>query len=115
MTAIIYTATFISQEKFFDDCQRSYLPTFVPVFGIYEDKDDAYNDVWSFINSYPDDKLELLEHRAITGDKGVELGQGFILKYFDKTFGGYALYELEVMKNFIIRKGKTKYRKDENI
>lgn len=89
---LIWVVT-IDTLKYFDECQRSFLPDFHKVFGVYRTKDEAMGALYStFYN-------EKGEYEPMTDNELVELGcsDGYdeAFKYEDKEYGGFAIYGIE--------------------
>ena len=61
----VCVAVFTAQDRHFDEFDRSYLPLFHSIYGVYEDMNDALNDVYTFL--YSVDILPSLKER----DSGV--------------------------------------------
>lgn len=104
----VSVAVFTSQNRCFDEFELSYLPLFHPIFGVYEDMDDALNDVCAFLYSDNKEKYEVIEDHYLVTDNGKIFGREFTFKYSDKKYGGYALYELLVQKESVYGKGYPK-------
>ncbi|MBO5080395.1 MAG: hypothetical protein J6B82_05885 [Bacteroidaceae bacterium] len=106
----ICVAVFTAQDRHFDEFDRSYLPLFHSIYGVYEDMNDALNDVYTFLYSGNEEEYEVIEEHSLVSDKGEYYGHEFTFKYTDKKYGGYALYELLVQKESVYGKGYSRNR-----
>lgn len=95
----VYIAVFTKQERHFDECGRGYLPLFHSVFCVSDNKNVVLNRIYE--EFYNEDKYEILDTTyAICDDGDGEVT--FTIKYTDKRNNDvYAIYELEVLKEFI--------------
>lgn len=71
----------IESDRHFDDEQKSYLPLMCEIFGVFSSISKAQDSVSEYFST---EKYELTDW-----DKQ---GARFLLK--DKTFGGYAFYDI---------------------
>lgn len=95
----VYIAVFTKQERHFDECERGYLPLFHSVFCVSEDKNTVLNRIYE--EFYNEGKYEILETTYVICDDG-DGEVKFTIKYTDKRHNDvYAIYELEVLKEFI--------------
>ena len=106
----VCVAVFTAQDRHFDECECSYLPLFHSIYGVYEDMNDALNDVYTFLYSGNEEKYEVIEEHSLVSDKWENYGYEFTFKYTDKKYGGYALYELLVQKEPVYEKGDSRNR-----
>lgn len=106
----VCVVVFTSQDRHFDEFEYSYLPSFHSIFGVYEDMNDALNDVYAFLYSGNEEKYEVIKEDSLVSDKGEYYGYEFTFKYTDKKYGGYALYELLVQKEPVYGKGDSRNR-----
>lgn len=80
----------IETRKFWDDCQKSYLPTMYPIFGVYSTKEKAERDLWDyFTNRFKEEYEPCFDEFDIDGGR---LGYDVCFKLVDKAFGGCAYY-----------------------
>ena len=95
----VYIATFTKQERNFNEFEQGYLPLFHSVFCVSDDKNVVLNKIYK--EFYNEEKYEILDTiyaRCDDGDDGIT----FTIKYTDKRYNDvYAIYELEVLKEFI--------------
>lgn len=94
----IYIAVFSDQKRHFDEFGHGYLPLFYPVFKLSYDKSKVLDAVYR--SFYSDDSYEIIEeiHSAYEdGDNRMTL----TFRYNDKDSGAYAIYTLEVIREFI--------------
>ncbi|MBR4043115.1 MAG: hypothetical protein IKJ10_00520 [Bacteroidaceae bacterium] len=106
----VCVAVFTAQDRHFDECECSHLPLFHSIFGVYEDMNDALDDVYAYLYSDNGEKYEVIEERCVSSDKMEGFGREFTFKYTDKKYGGYALYELLVQKESVYGKGDSRNR-----
>ena len=97
-TMPIYIAVFSSQERHFDEFGHGYLPLFHTVFRLSYDKDKVLGDVYSTFYSY--DNYEIIEEIQSVHEDG-DNGMTLTFRYNDRNSDAYAIYTLEVMKEFI--------------
>jgi hypothetical protein len=95
----VYVAVFSDQEFHYDDCGCSHLPQFYPVYGVFEDIGDARLKIYDHIYGCEYAKYEEVEF--ITSNTGNET---YVFKYVDETYGGYAIYTLQVIEERITKK-----------
>lgn len=95
----VYIAVFTKQERHFDEFEHGYLPLFHTVFCVSDDKNIVLNRIYK--EFYDEGKYEILDTiyaRCDDGDDEIT----FTIKYTDKRYNDvYAIYELEVLKEFI--------------
>lgn len=93
----VYIAVFTEQERHFDEFGHGYLPLFHSVLCVSDDKNTVLNRVYQFY----DEGYEILDAiyaRCDDGDNEITL----TIKYTDKRYNNvYAIYKLEVLKEFI--------------
>ena len=96
----VYIAVFTKQERHFDECERGYLPLFHSVFCVSDNKNVVLNRIYK--EFYDDDKgYEIIDETNARCDDGDD-ELTFTIKYTDKRYNDvYAIYELEVLKEFI--------------
>lgn len=109
MNKNVYIAVFSSQERHFDDFERSYLPLFHTVFGVYEDMGDAVNDVYRYFFNKEEDGYEMVEINCWQNEHGDVIGHSFTINYTDSKHGGYAVYNLDIETETVYKKGFSKF------
>ena len=93
----VYIAVFTKQERHFDEFGHGYLPLFHSVFCVSDDKNTVLNRIYEFYNEGYE-FLDAIYARCDDGDDEITL----TIKYTDKRYNDvYAIYKLEVLKEFI--------------
>ena len=82
----------IETRRFFDECQKSYLPVMNPIFGVYSTREKAEAEVFDYFANRFKEQYELcFEDFDIDGER---LDYDFCFKRVDKLFGGCAFYSV---------------------
>ena len=105
MTDIVYVAVFSRQEYHYDEEGRSYLPKPYTVFGVYESMNDALDEVCRHFYGDKQDSYTELDS-CCTLNNGEVIGYNYTFKYEDKKYGGYAIYDLEISKEYVTKNKK---------
>lgn len=80
----------IETRRFFDECQKSYLPVMYPIFGVYSTREKAEVEVFDyFANRFKEQHEQCFEDFDTDGER---LDYDVCFKRVDKVFGGYAFY-----------------------
>lgn len=80
----------IESRRFFDECEKSYLPLMNTIFGIYLTKEKAEKEVWDYFMRRFEGKYEIcLQEEDI---EGMYLDYDVVFKRTDKEYGGVAYY-----------------------
>lgn len=87
----------IETDRFFDECEESYLPVMKDIFGVYLSKDTARKEIFERFNG---EKYVLEQTIPIHTDKGTEYA--YMFKYEDKEYGGYCLYIIDIIEEIVI-------------
>lgn len=98
MDNIVYVAVFTRQDRVFDDTERSYLPLFYSVLGVYKDFESAFTAACEVVYG---DKMSEVDSCYSFNDRGETIGHSWTFRYDYDKYGGYALYELEISKEYI--------------
>ena len=85
----------IESRRYFDECERSYLPLYKTVFGVYKSKENALKDVWKSFGSY-EINLDYLDENG----EYMDFDDSF--KFIDETYGGYAIYCVKYSEETVI-------------
>lgn len=88
----VYVVVVYEEERIYDDAQCSNFPTFYPVMGVFESHQSAHGYIYEYF-------FENFSHlyEEIKAD-----GNRYVFRYEDKTYGGYALYNVQVCEKKII-------------
>lgn len=87
----------IETDRFFDECERSYLPLMQDIFGVYLSKNTAEKEIFEYFDG---DEYVLEQTIPIHTDKGTEYA--YIFKYEDKNYGGYCLYTIDIIEETVV-------------
>lgn len=87
----VYVVVVANTEFHYDDQLASYLPQLRPILGVFEDFNSAHGKVYCTFNESSSEKYEELK---VDGDT-------YQYKYEDETYGGYAIYTVQVCKQHI--------------
>lgn len=83
----------VDTRRFFDECQHSYLPVMYKVFGVYNSKEKAYDDVWHYFTNNTTGQYEVCFDEY--DKEGILLGYDDCFTKTDKTYGGIAYYGID--------------------
>jgi hypothetical protein len=91
MNKEVYVVVVYEEERVYDAGQCSHFPTFYPVMGVFESHSSAHGCVYDY---FCDRFAHLYEEIKVDGDH-------YVYRYDDNTYGGYALYNVQVCKKTI--------------
>ena len=91
-TKKVYVVIISNQDYHFDDEQKSHLPEFRPVLGVYKNFNTAHKKV--FLTFQDENSCKYEELRAD--------GNTYEYKYTDKEYGGYVIYTVQVCEQSIV-------------
>lgn len=89
----------VESHRFFDEFERSYLPLFNPVFGVYSSEHEANEAIW---RHFGDEKYEYMDNDDEVCDRdGSYIYHDEAFKYTDKEHGGYAIYGIHISEEVL--------------
>lgn len=88
----VYVVVVYEEERVYDDGLCSNFPTFYPVMGVFESHSSAHGYIYNYFSETFGNSYEEVEAH----------GEHYVYRYEDKTYGGYALYNVQVCKKKII-------------